>query len=61
MMLESFIMQTNLHLNGMKLMNILEVERDVSFPFSIDTKFATAIEMMRLKLIYFSAMDIPGY
>lgn len=39
-------------------MNILERKREDSFPFSKDVEARSAIEVMRLQLIYFSIMEI---
>lgn len=41
-------------------MNKLEGEKKDYFPFSTDVESSSAIEVMRLQVIYFSIMEIPS-
>lgn len=41
-------------------MNKLEGEKQDYFPFSTDVETSSAIEVMRLQVIYFSIMELPS-
>lgn len=41
-------------------MNKLEEEKQDYFPFSTDVETSSAIEVMRLQVIYFSIMELPS-